>query len=84
MYDRREGITSDVEEILREEFGQGVFETIIRINTRHKSAPSERMTIFEYEHSRRGRGTEDYTNLGEEVLQRLGYKTGAQGAAAAQ
>ena len=72
MYDRRESITGDVEEILREQFGPQVFETIIRINTRHKSAPSERMTIFEYERSRRGRGTEDYTNLAEELLRRLG------------
>jgi chromosome partitioning protein len=72
MYDRREGITTDVEDILRDEFSDNVFETVIRINTRHKSAPSERKTIFQYEHSRRGRGTEDYGDLSEEVLHRVG------------
>ena len=72
MYDRREGITTDVEDILREEFGDNVFGTVIRINTRHKSAPSERKTIFQYEHSRHGRGTEDYGSLSKEVLRRLG------------
>ncbi len=71
MYDRREGITTDVEEILREQFGDEMFTTVIRINTRHKSAPSERKTIFQYEHSRRGRGTEDFSALARELLKRL-------------
>lgn len=71
MYDRREGITEEVDEILRGQFGDKVFDTVIRINTRHKSAPSERQTIIEYEHSKRGRGTEDYKACARECLKRL-------------
>ena len=71
MYDRREGITTDVEEILREQFGDKMFTTVIRINTRHKSAPAERKTIFQYEHSKQGRGTVDFAGVAREVLKRL-------------
>jgi len=71
MYDRREGITTDVEDILREQFGDEMFKTVIRVNTRHKSAPAERKTIFQYEHSKRGRGTEDYGSMSAELLRRL-------------
>ena len=71
MYDRREGITTDVEEILRDQFGDEMFKTVIRVNTRHKSSPAEQKTIFEYEHSERGRGTEDYGSMSAELLRRL-------------
>ena len=71
MYDRRERITGEVETAVRERFGDTVFKTVIRINTKQKSAPSERKTIFQYERSDTGRGTEDYGNLTREVLERL-------------
>ena len=71
MYDLRIGITTEVEEILREQFGAAVFTTVVRINARHKSAPAEHQTIFQYEHSARGRGTEDHILLAQELLQRL-------------
>jgi len=41
------------------------------VNTKAKSAPSIRQTIFEYEHSKTGRGTEDFTALEAEFLTRL-------------
>ncbi len=71
MYDRRENITFNVEKVLMERFGDKVFNTRIRINTKHRSAPSERATIFEYERSSRGKGTEDFTAFTKEVLERI-------------
>jgi chromosome partitioning protein len=71
MYDRREKITSDVEDIMRTKFGKEVFSTIIRVNTRQKMAPAEGKTIFEFEQSAHGKGSADYIVLAEEVLGRL-------------
>jgi chromosome partitioning protein len=73
MLDRRERITGEVEELLRTRFGELVFETSIRINTHHKASPSHRQTIFQYE-GRTGRGRQDYEQLTDEVLRRLGDK----------
>ncbi|RMD58082.1 MAG: ParA family protein [Nitrospirae bacterium] len=73
MYDKRENITIEVEELLRERFGDKVFKKPIRINTKLKACTAQHMTIFEYESSKRGKGTEDYTALTEETLSRLGY-----------
>lgn len=71
MYDRREGITQAVEDLIREELAEQVFETKIRINTKHKSTAASRQTIFEFENDPKGRGTEDYMGLTDEVLGRL-------------
>ena len=71
MYDRREKITFQVEKLLQERFGNLMFDTRIRVNTKQKGAPAQRATIFEYERSRSGKGTEDFTGLAEEVLSRL-------------
>jgi chromosome partitioning protein len=71
MYDRREKITFTVEDLLRERFGDKVFKTPIRINTKHKGAPSKSQTIFQYENSAAGRGTEDFTALTKEVIARI-------------
>ncbi|NLH49314.1 MAG: ParA family protein [Myxococcales bacterium] len=71
MYDRREAITFQVEQTLREKFGDQVFQARIRINTRQKSAPSRSQTIYEYEASRNGKGTTDFELLTSEVLARI-------------
>lgn len=71
MYDRRENITFDVENMMREHFKELVFKDPIRINTRHKSSPAHHQTIFQYE-TKSGRGVEDYTRLTAAVLERLG------------
>lgn len=71
MYDRREKITFDVEDVMVKRFGRQLFDTRIRINTKHKSAPHARETIFQYESSRSGKGTQDFTALTDEVLSRL-------------
>ena len=70
MYDRRERITVEVESILRKRFGQALFPQPIRVNTRHKAAPSHKKTIFEYE-PKSGRGRADYERLVDGVLERL-------------
>lgn len=71
MYSRNERICRTVESTLRKELGNTLFDSKIRVNTKAKSAPSIRQTIFEYEHSKVGRGTEDFTALAAEFLSRL-------------
>jgi chromosome partitioning protein len=71
MYDRRERITTEVDDLVRRRFGPAVFNTAVRINTHHKSAPSHRRTIFEHEPAG-GRGRKDYESLAVEVMGRLG------------
>jgi len=73
LVDRRERITTEVEALLRTRFGAAVFDTVIRANTLHKSAPSHRRTIFEHE-PEGGRGREDYEGLAREVLARTGLR----------
>ena len=70
MYDRREKITTEVEKILRRNFGAAVFADPIRVNTRHKAAPSHKKTIFEFE-GKSGKGRSDYEQLVDGVLARL-------------
>lgn len=72
MIDRRERITDEVEQMLRDSFGPLVFESGIRVNTHHKASPSHRQTIFEYEPAG-GRGREDFERLCDQVEQRLGW-----------
>ncbi len=86
LYDRREGITERVEETLRRQLGDAVFDTVIRVNTKYKSTALSRQTIFEYEQNGRGKGSTDYHRLTDEVLVRLqgaGVLPVAAGAAAA-
>lgn len=71
MYSRNERICRQVEGMLQKELGQMLFRSKIRINTKAKSAPSVRKTIFEYENSEAGRGTEDFTALAAEFLERI-------------
>jgi chromosome partitioning protein len=75
MVDRREGITSDVEEILRKNFPNQVFKNVIRINTKLKACPQKRATIFDIESSS-GRGYQDYMNVGKEFLKRMEETSG--------
>ncbi|MBW2260525.1 MAG: ParA family protein [Deltaproteobacteria bacterium] len=68
--DRRERITWEVEEILRKTFGSRVFRTMIRIDTKLKTCPSHRTTIYEFE-PESGRARTDYTALVDEFVARL-------------
>jgi chromosome partitioning protein len=71
MVDRRETITADVEALLRNTFGDKVLPDVIRVNTKHKASPSHRKTIYEYE-GNRGKGSQDYGRLTDEVMRRTG------------
>lgn len=75
-----ESICRTVESTLRKELGDTLLQTKIRVNTKAKSAPSVRQTIFEYEEAAlkkktgTGRGTDDYTQLAAEIVTRLGLE----------
>jgi chromosome partitioning protein len=71
MYSRNEKICRMVETTLQKQLATQLFRTKIRVNTKAKSAPSLRKTIFEYEDSPQGRGTEDFTALAAEFLEKL-------------
>jgi len=71
MYDRREKITFTVEDSLKEKFDGLLFDTRIRVNTKHKGAPSRQETIFQFENSGSGKGTQDFIALTEEVISRI-------------
>lgn len=70
MVDRREGISGDVENLLREAFPGEVFESVIRVNTKLKACPQKKQTIFQAE-TPKGKGHQDYSNLTNELLKRL-------------
>lgn len=72
LYSHNERICRQTESMLSKELGQMLFKARIRVNTKAKSAPSVRKTIFQYEDSPDGRGTQDFTALALEFLQRLG------------
>ena len=72
MYDLREKITKQVEEVLQETIGDKLLVNKIRVNTNYKSAPIEQQTIFELEKTAsRKTGTEDFTGLASEVKVRI-------------
>ena len=66
-----ERICRQVESMLRKEIGETLFHAKIRVNTKAKAAPSVQKTIFDYEASEKGRGTQDFTALATELLERL-------------
>ena len=70
-YSSSERICRQTENVLRKELGETLFKTKVRVNTKAKSAPSVRKTVFQYEDDPNGRSTVDFTELAEEVLERL-------------
>jgi len=77
MYSQSEKICRTVEASLQKQIGSMLFRTKIRVNTKAKAAPSLRKTIFDYEDSKEGRGTQDYTALAAEFLERLSASSNA-------
>lgn len=73
MYDIREKITKQVDQVLRKTLGAKVFDTVIRVNTQYKVAPLERQTIFQIEDqtATSNKGTEDFISLTDELLTRI-------------
>jgi chromosome partitioning protein len=70
-YSASERICRQTESVLRKQLGDTLFRTKVRVNTKAKSAPSVRKTIFQYEDDPNGRSTVDFTQLAEEVVERL-------------
>jgi len=68
FYDQRELISRDVHEIVKEQFGDKVFKTMIRKNVSLAEAPGKYKTIFEYR--LKSHGAEDFMKLCEEILSR--------------
>jgi chromosome partitioning protein len=68
FYDGRTRLSKEVLESLRGRFREDVFETVIRVNTSLREAPSFNQSIFEY--SPMSRGALDYYQLTEEFLTR--------------
>lgn len=68
FYDGRTRLSREVLDGLRERFDQRVFNTVIRVNTSLREAPSFNQTIFEY--APMSRGALDYYQLTEEFLSR--------------
>jgi chromosome partitioning protein len=68
-FDIRTSVSREALAKVQEMFGDVVFETIIRNNTKLQTAPAYRKSI--YEHAPDSHGSKDYDALTEEVLQRL-------------
>ena len=66
FYDSRTRISTKVLEDLKNQFGDRLFNTVIRVNTAIREAPGSNKTI--YEHAPLSRGAYDYYKLTEEVL----------------
>ena len=82
QYDTRKGITSQVEQTMKDILGDELLSTRIRVNTKFSSSPIDQQTIYQYEDSPQGKGTEDYDALTSEVLARLGMSEPTQRRAA--
>ena len=69
MYDRRYGMTRDVEENIRETFGDKVFKTIVPRNVRVAEAPSHGKPALFYDFN--STGAQAYLRVATEVIQKL-------------
>ena len=69
MYDRRYGMTRDVEKDVRETFGDIVFKTVVPRNVRVAEAPSHGKPALFYDFN--STGAQAYLRVAAEVVQRL-------------
>jgi chromosome partitioning protein len=69
MFDKRNSLSEQVEQEVRNYFGESLFKTIIPRNVRLAEAPSYGRTI--YEHDRWSKGARAYKALAKEVRTRL-------------
>jgi chromosome partitioning protein len=68
-FDRREKMSSEVLESLKEQFSTLLFETVIRVNVRLKEAPSYRQVIYEYDPV--CSGAKDHLALANELIKKV-------------
>lgn len=66
-FDKRKTVNRDIEEGVRQTYGDIVFKTNIRENVTINEAPNERKDVVTY--SPNSHGSEDYTSLTEEIFQ---------------
>lgn len=71
--DFRAKATQQVIDLLREEHGEAVFDTVIRGNVRLSEATSFGVSVFE--HAPQSTGADGYRSLTDEVLERLSART---------
>ena len=69
MYDRRVGLTSDIEQIARDTYSELVFETVIPRNIKIAEASIEGVPVANY--NRYGAGAQAYNELAIEFLKRI-------------
>lgn len=67
MADRRLNLSRQVEEEIRSVYGDIVFKSVIQRNVRLSEAPSHGLPIVIYDHT--SRGTENYLDLAQEVIE---------------
>jgi len=65
-YDTRKNLNKQVGEVLREEFNDKVFKTVINTNVALAEAPSHQKDIFSYEPN--STGARDYNDLIDEII----------------
>lgn len=68
--DARTVLHREVDQLLRQQFGDVAFQTIIRTDVKLLEAPGHRQDIFTY--APRSRAAQDYARLADEVGKRLG------------
>lgn len=69
MHDSRRNLDREVFKVIKDEFGDTVFETVIRKNVALAEAPSAKKTIFEYAPD--SIGAHDYKQLAKELQERV-------------
>lgn len=69
MYDRRVGLTSDIEEIAREQYGNLVFKRVIPRNIKISEASIEGMPVREF--NSKSSGAQAYQEFAQEFLKRI-------------
>ena len=69
LFDKRTALSRDVEEHIRNVFGEKTFETVITRSVRLEESPAHKQPIFTY--APRSSGAMEYQNLSKEVLKRV-------------
>jgi chromosome partitioning protein len=67
--DRRGKATSEIIDLIRQNYGNSVFKTEVRINTRLAEAPSFGKTIFQHDWS--APGAQAYQDVAAEIMKRI-------------
>jgi chromosome partitioning protein len=68
-YDRREKVSAEVLNALKQRFNTLLFETVVRVNVRLKEAPSYRQSIYEYDPV--CPGAKDHLALANELIKKI-------------